>query len=156
MEQENSINDDTMMENDNRLEGDAMMKKDEDGIIIEGDAMMKSEGMMKSEDTAMMKQEGAAYVVYQDGVIGNGQSSVLFFHAAWCPSCKQADKELQEIYGAGDAKLTTYKVDYDTQVDLKKKYGITYQHTFVVIDGEGNAVKTMTSPTAAQIAVLVK
>lgn len=168
MKDDSMMEDDAMMKDDTKkddamMEGDAMMKKDEDGVMVEGDAMMKKDDtMMKSEDSmmkddaAMMKTEGAAYVAYKDGVIGNGESSVLFFHAAWCPSCKKADTELQEIYSAGGVKLTTYKVDYDTQTELKKKYGVTYQHTFVVIDGNGNAVKTVTGPTAVQIAALVK
>ena len=34
------------------------------------------------------------------------------------------------------------KTDYDSQKELKKKYGITYQHTFVLVDDEGNEIKT--------------
>ena len=35
-----------------------------------------------------------------------------------------------------------YITDYDTTKDLQKKYGVTYQHTFVQIDSSGKALAT--------------
>jgi hypothetical protein len=35
-----------------------------------------------------------------------------------------------------------FKTDYDTQKELKTKYKITYQHTFVLVDEAGDAIKT--------------
>ena len=67
---------------------------------------------------------------------------VLFFHASWCPDCKATDTSLTAD-GVPDG-LTVVKVDYDTETDLKKKYGITQQHTFVQIDGAAMSVKKWT------------
>lgn len=63
---------------------------------------------------------------------------VLFFHAGWCPSCKTTDKKLnlEQI----PENLTILKVDYDSENDLKKKYEVTTQHTFVQIDNSWNLV----------------
>ena len=36
--------------------------------------------------------------------------------------------------------VVIFRVDYDTEEELKEKYGVTYQHTFVVVDTEGEAV----------------
>jgi len=156
---------------------DAMMKKDEamsssDDVMVQDDeammssdnamensgAMMSSEGAMEKSDDAMMKEEvsAALYTDYKEGVIGNGKTSILFFHAKWCPTCRQADIDLAEIYGSGIATLPMYKVDYDTYTDLKTKYGVTYQHTFVVIDGTGTAKTTVLGPSKAQLLALVK
>jgi hypothetical protein len=33
------------------------------------------------------------------------------------------------------------KTDYDSNIDLRKKYGVTSQHTFVQIDSSGNLIK---------------
>jgi hypothetical protein len=45
-----------------------------------------------------------------------------------------------------------FKTDYDTSNDLKTKYGVTYQHTFVQIDSSGNAItKWVGGDTAALI-----
>jgi thiol-disulfide isomerase/thioredoxin len=68
--------------------------------------------------------------------------SVLFFAAAWCPSCVAADKGFSaENELAIDADIL--KVDYDNSSDLKAKYGVTSQHTFVLVDAEGNMIKKM-------------
>lgn len=65
--------------------------------------------------------------------------TVLFFHAAWCPSCKSADAALKDA-GVPDG-VQVVKVDFDGNADLKKKYGITQQHTFVQVDKDGKQLK---------------
>jgi thiol-disulfide isomerase/thioredoxin len=67
---------------------------------------------------------------------GFGDSAVvLFFHAPWCPDCRATDTSLTS--DGVPAGLVVVKVDYDTAAALKKKYGITQQHTFVRIDPMG-------------------
>lgn len=67
---------------------------------------------------------------------------VLFFHASWCPDCKATNTSLTT---AGvPAGLTVVKVDYDSMGDLKRKYGVTQQHTFVKIDASGKLVSKWT------------
>jgi hypothetical protein len=45
-------------------------------------------------------------------------------------------RELEAGYGRlGDTVVVV--VDYDRSSDLKKRYGVTYQHTWVQIDSEG-------------------
>lgn len=63
---------------------------------------------------------------------------VLFFHAAWCPTCKVANQEFTTKTDQIPSGVVLLKTDYDTTADLKKKYGITYQHTFVQVDTQGN------------------
>jgi len=45
------------------------------------------------------------------------------------------------------AGVTIVKVDYDTATDLKRRYGVTMQHTFVQVDGSGEAVKKWSGTT---------
>ena len=66
---------------------------------------------------------------------------VLFFHASWCPSCKTTDADINANIAAIPAGTTILKVDYDTNPDLKKKYGVTYQHTFVQVNADGSMIK---------------
>lgn len=62
---------------------------------------------------------------------------VLFFYATWCPTCNAAMKDIDKDPGRlGD--VTVVIVNYDKERDLKAKYKITYQHTFVQIDNQGN------------------
>lgn len=64
-----------------------------------------------------------------------GTKVVYFFHAGWCPSCRATEAAIGET-GVPDG-LTVVKVDYDTETDLRKQYGVTQQHTFVQVDESG-------------------
>jgi thiol-disulfide isomerase/thioredoxin len=127
-----------------------------------GDTMQQQEKTENEEQAMVDNNDGAmkkkgAYVAYKDGIIGNGEIAVLFFHAAWCPICKRVDGEIIDWYAAGgDGFLNVYKVDYDSSIDLRQRYGVTYQHTFVKIDGQGNVIEQVQGPTDAQLMVLLK
>jgi thiol-disulfide isomerase/thioredoxin len=62
--------------------------------------------------------------------------TVLFFNADWCPVCRaemsEIDARLDEL---GNVSLVV--VDYDRNAKLRRKYGVTYQHTYVQISGDG-------------------
>ncbi len=76
---------------------------------------------------------------------------VLFFHAPWCPSCRATEESL-DADGVPDG-LTVVKVDFDTATDLRRRYGVTVQHTFVQIDGAQEELTTWTgSLSGADIA----
>jgi thiol-disulfide isomerase/thioredoxin len=69
-----------------------------------------------------------------------GDKRVLFFHASWCPTCKSLDKEISSTVSEIPAGTTIARLDFDKETDLRKKYGVTVQHTLVQIDAEGNEV----------------
>jgi thioredoxin 1 len=47
--------------------------------------------------------------------------------------------------------VTIVKVDYDTATDLKRRYGVTMQHTSVQVDGASEPVRTWAGKTVATI-----
>ncbi len=61
---------------------------------------------------------------------------VLFFHANWCPTCVAIEKDIEKNKKNIPENLTLLKVNYDDADDLKEKYGVTGQYTFVQIDNE--------------------
>lgn len=69
-----------------------------------------------------------------------GQPHALFFHASWCPSCRSLDSDIAE--SLADLGGTVVKVDYDSSVDLRKKYSVTSQHTLVFFDANGAVAST--------------
>jgi thiol-disulfide isomerase/thioredoxin len=82
---------------------------------------------------------------------------VLFFRAAWCPSCRTVDADIRAHAASIPADVTILDVNYDTASELKKKYGVTYQHTFVQVDAQGNQITTWSaSPTLADIVSRLK
>jgi thiol-disulfide isomerase/thioredoxin len=76
---------------------------------------------------------------------------VLFFNATWCPTCQETVKSL-DTKGTPPG-LTVVSVDYDSNQDLREKYGVTVQHTFVVVSEDGEQQKKFTgSLTGDEIA----
>jgi len=69
-----------------------------------------------------------------------GKKRVYFFHAPWCPTCQAADAEFQADIDTIPKNVEVFKTDYDSSKELKQKYSITYQHTFVQVDENGQEV----------------
>lgn len=71
----------------------------------------------------------------------NNGKTVLFFAAlAWCPTCQAADKDIRENFRKIPSDVTILRVDYDKAKDLKKKYAVTMQDTFVQVDKMGKEI----------------
>lgn len=129
---------DTMMEKDETAMEkytDTMMVK-EDVVVTEGDAMVK-------RDETMIQTSAGTYEEYSESAVSqalaDGKKVALFFHAPWCPTCKAADTNLQKE--AFPDNVVVFKTDYDTYTDLKKQYGVTYQHTFIALNADGSLLK---------------
>lgn len=71
----------------------------------------------------------------------SGGQTVLYFHADWCPVCQVLDPSIRANLDDLPDGLTILKVNYDNETELKRKYGVTYQHTFVQIDNNANKLK---------------
>lgn len=136
----NSQQDSSMMDGEAT---EAVMQKD----TIDTETMMEEKTVEESEsentDTMMQAPESSTqYIVYSPEAYeaASSKKRVLFFHAAWCPTCKIANEAFMQNAASLPEDVVVFKVDYDTEMELKKKYGITYQHTFVLVDDEGEAV----------------
>lgn len=78
-----------------------------------------------------------SYVDYSADKLANSLGTkVLFFHAPWCPQCRALEADIKKV-GVPDG-VTILKVDYDTNVELRQKYGVTLQTTLVKVDSDGN------------------
>lgn len=71
---------------------------------------------------------------------------VLFFNATWCPTCQDATRNLESA--SIPEGLTVVSVDYDDSTELKQKYGVTTQHTFVQIAPDGRELTKFTGSTS--------
>lgn len=126
-----SVSDDSMMKNENIMDDDKMMK-DEDSNMSDDD-MMKDESAMKKGTYEEYSPEKLS--------MANDGDLVLFFKASWCPTCRALDSSIKSEISMIPEGLTILYVDYDQNSELKKKYGVTTQHTLVQVDANGNLIK---------------
>lgn len=85
-----------------------------------------------TSNTAPVDENGS-YVTYSEEALANADGQkVLFFHAPWCPQCRSIESGI-ESQGV-PAGYTIIKVDYDSNQDLRAKYGVRLQTSFVKID----------------------
>lgn len=150
------------MQKDAAMEAAAMMEKDtvamgehEGSMMAKPDAMQKDGAAMKGEKTAMMAKAGSyqAYAPEKLAMAAEGKV-VLFFRASWCPSCRTLDADIRAHLEGIPAGVTILDVDYDTATALKQKYGVTYQHTLVQVDAQGNQLAKWSG--SASLADIVK
>lgn len=106
----------------------------------EDDAMNTDAEMNEMTDDS---SSTSRYIDYSPEAYANaeGKKRVLFFHAKWCPTCKAANIEFMNNLNSIPEDVVVLKTDYDTESALKSQYGITYQHTFVYVDAQGNEIK---------------
>lgn len=87
-------------------------------------------------------QSSGSYEVYSEDKLARANSGdvVLFFHATWCPSCRAQESDIVENEMSIPNGVSILKVDYDSNVALRQKYGVRVQHTFVQVDADGNQI----------------
>src|SRR5690606_27379387 len=128
------------------LFGQSQNRPASEEMIEKTDKMMENDGEMEKTDTVM--EESRAYLPFTPEVLATSANTrrVLFFYANWCPTCRPADQSFTNNIDQIPADVTLIRVNYnDTDIDqdeeaLAEKYGVTYQHTFVQIDEDGNEV----------------
>lgn len=94
-------------------------------------------------EVVVNRLEVGSYEIYNSEKIALAETGdvVLFFHASWCPSCKALNSDIEKNLDSIPAGVTILKTDYDTEIELKKRYGVTTQHTLVQVDKDGNLIK---------------
>lgn len=76
---------------------------------------------------------------YYDGIIPKTWDTVLFFHAKWCVTCERAkDNFLAEGIPLW---INIVEVDYDKEIELKNKYNVLTQTTYVYVRNDGSLIK---------------
>jgi thiol-disulfide isomerase/thioredoxin len=78
-----------------------------------------------------------SYIDYsEDALSTTSGTRLLFFHAPWCPQCRDLEASIQA--GTIPSGVTIMKIDYDSNQALRQKYGVKLQTTIVELDANGN------------------
>jgi thiol-disulfide isomerase/thioredoxin len=137
--------DNTMMNSDNTMmkSDSTMMKSDASMMVSDADRKMSADPMDISafnlkglgNQVVAFKSEAAAQALAKKGTV------VYFFAATWCPECQATYKDLKANFSMLPKNFTLVFVNYDKAKELKMKYGITAQHTFVQLGAMGEKKK---------------
>lgn len=124
-----------------------------DSMVMQNE-MQPSETNSNSAETNMDNQT-KRYIDLAEFTANEAQYSntqkVLFFHASWCPICNGIEEEIEADSSRIPTSTTLIKVDYDDNLELRKKHGVTYQYTFVQIDNDGNLVKKWSASSLEKV-----
>lgn len=80
----------------------------------------------------------------------DGKRKVLFFHAGWCPYCKAHDVALRAWDLEAPLPLDVYNIDFDASLDLRSRFGVLSQDTFILVDGNGNKLAELSGYPSAE------
>ncbi len=88
---------------------------------------------------AQTEKQPGVYTNYTEGAVATTKGTkLLFFHAPWCPQCRQIEASIQA--DGIPSGVTVFKIDYDSNQKLREQYGVTIQTTFVKVDDNGNKI----------------
>ena len=80
----------------------------------------------------------------------------LHFRADWCPTCRAQDKVLESLKTEPGLDLTVFAVNYDTEKDLKRRFQINSQSTFVVLKGQKETSRLVGDTSKLNILMALK
>ena len=91
---------------------------------------------IKIEKKEIIKKENSWYLNYSEERLENSSKNniVLFFHADWCSTCKNFEEQVLTEKIPED--ILILKVNYDKESDLRRKYNIVTQTSFVLVDSD--------------------
>ncbi len=93
-----------------------------------------------TEETPVAELLKGRYTDYDAEKIAEAgyNDTVLFFYASWCPECRAFEQAIEASELPEGIQIL--KVDYDTATDLRKKYEVTLQSSFVSVTDNGDKI----------------
>jgi thioredoxin 1 len=68
-------------------------------------------------------------------------AAIVYFHAEWCPTCRATMVSFRGRWPEVQPGITLIIADYDTETELKTRYGVTYQNTYVQVGPDGEKIQ---------------
>lgn len=106
----------------------------------------KTDSTPKDEwNTTKTPQSYDGYVEYNEikllEALAEKKQVILFFHATWCSTCWVLNTNIATKETLIKENTIIFKVDFDAEENLKRRYWVTSQHTVVYLDQEWEVEK---------------
>lgn len=122
------------------IEPTIMSSGSESENVVVDDSALGSD-RVRGGDRHQSSDSSGSYVDYSSEAVSSTKGTrLLFFHAPWCPQCRALEKSIE--VGPIPEDVTIFKVDYDSNHQLRQKYEVTIQTTVVLIDDEGERIES--------------
>jgi thiol-disulfide isomerase/thioredoxin len=89
---------------------------------------MKPMAQMANELKPFTKEAYAA-------AMAAGKTTLVFFHAPWCPVCRAQEPKVLALLNGDFTHVVAFKVDYDTNRDLRRDMKVDKQSTLILSQG---------------------
>ncbi len=162
MEKDGILNDGTKVMRDGKVireNGTAFTLQEGESIWMDGTFMKAGEMMEDAEKESMIANDGytgkilagtesSKYIEFNKADYGKAlrqnKKILLYFYADWCPTCRAEQPNTFAAFNeVNDPSLIGFRVNFrdsDTDADeeaLAKEFGVSYQHTKVILrDGQ--------------------
>jgi len=117
-------------------------------VIVGGFVFFKDEFGRETAnmaDAPKLLMDTLNYVDYSEANLENakikGQPMLFFAATRWCQTCSELEKEIIERQTEIPSDMIILKVDYDNDKAMNAKWGVTSQHTLIVLDESGTEIK---------------
>ncbi|MBI2079726.1 redoxin domain-containing protein [Candidatus Micrarchaeota archaeon] len=120
-------------------------------LTVEVAEEKKSNASLVQKENESSQPINLGYSPFEKSKYGEAKSSgkIIFleFYANWCPICAIQEPEIEDAFKEiNNPNLIGFRVNYNDgetdadEISLAKEFGITYQHTHVILDENGNVV----------------
>lgn len=74
--------------------------------------------------------------------IAESGPAIIYFHADWCPTCQATMTAFRARWSEVQPGITVIIADYDKESELKSRFGVSYQNTYVQVAADGSRIQS--------------
>jgi len=70
-----------------------------------------------------------------DAARADGKTTLVFFHAPWCPICKAQEPKVKAYLNGQHKDVVAFRIDYDSNTALRQEFKVDKQSTLILYRG---------------------